>query len=493
MQGQESSAQRQRRQPGGLVWLLLALAVLTLYRAGVARHALPLYLDEAQYWVWSLTPDWGYYSKPPMVAWLIRLFSVFGDGELSVRMASLLLYPLSALLVHALGRRMFDARTATGAALLFISLPLVGFNSLFMTTDAPLMFFWGVASYALWNGLQRNRRTDWLLLGVAVGLGLLSKYSMALFAISVGLLLCLPHYRRHWRQRGLLGAAALALLIFLPNLWWNARTGFVSFRHTAEISQLGGALFHPARLAEFIGAQFACMGPIGFAFLLAALAAPAVWHDPKQGFLAALTLPFLGVIALQALLAKANANWAAPAYFAGSLLVAARLLAQGRLRWAVAAFVLNLALLSAFYHYRSLAGALGITLTRASDPYARVLGWPRAGQEVGRVLARYPHAHLATVERAEFALLHYYVRPHPVGMCIWNPAGERRNQFHLTADIAQARGASFIIATSHPMDAGAARAFEQWSALGQLSVPLYPDDALRLYLYRGERFRGYPP
>lgn len=493
MKEQESIVRRRQFQPGTLGWLLLALAALTVYRAGVAHHGLPLYLDEAQYWVWSRTPAWGYYSKPPMVAWVIRLFSALGDDELSVRMGSLLLHPLTALLVYALARHMFDARTAISAALLFISLPLVGFNSLFMTTDAPLFFFWGLATYALWNCLERSRWSDWLLLGIATGMGLLSKYSMTIFAASVAVVLCLPRYRRHWRSTGLYTAAAIALLIFLPNLWWNARMDFVSFRHTADISQLDRELFHPARLAEFIGAQFACMGPIGFVFLLTALGAPQVWRDPKLGFLAALTLPFLAAISLQALLARANANWAAPGYFAASLLVAARLVAQGRWRWWSAMILLNLALLSGFYHYRSLADALRIQLTRASDPYARVLGWPQAGQEISRILAQYPRAQLASRERGEFALLHYYVRPHPDRMCIWNPEGGRRNQFHLNADIRQARGASFIIATTHPMDATAARSFEQWAALGQVSVPLYPDYQLRLYLYKGERFLGYRP
>ncbi len=491
MQGQTISRRHNKPQAGAWAVLLLVLAALTLYRAAIAHHALPLYQDEAQYWVWSRMPDWGYYSKPPMVAWVIRLFSGLGDDELSVRMGSLLLHPLTALLVYALGLRMFDARTAIIAALLFISLPLVGFNSLFMTTDAPLFFFWGMAAYALWNCLDRNRWRDWLLLGIATGLGLLSKYSMALFAVSVVLALCLPHYRRHWRNPRLYAAAVFAFLIFLPNLWWNARMDFVSFRHTAEISQLDRDLFHPARLAEFAGAQFACMGPIAFAFLLMALATPSVWRDRRRGLLAALTLPFLTAISLQALLARANANWAAPAYFAGTLLVAAQLVAQQRQRWWIAMAVLNLALLSGFYHYHSITDALGIKLTRKNDPYSRLLGWPQAAGEVSRVLARHPEARLASLDRGEYALLRYYVRPHPDSMGIWNPDRKRQHHFHLSADIAQARGASFIIATTHPLDAGAARSFEQWEAIGPVSVPLYPDYQLRLYLYRGNCFRGY--
>lgn len=470
--------------------LLLGLLALTAYRAWVIHHtALPLYVDEAQYWMWSRELDWGYYSKPPVVAWVIRLFSPLGDGELAIRAGTLLLHALAAMLAGTLGRSMFDQDTGIKAALLLASMPLVGFNSLFMTTDAPLLFCWALAGWALWHALERNRRRDWLLLGCAAGLGLMSKYSMALLAPSVAVALCLPSYRRHWRNPRLLLAVLPALLLFLPNLWWNWRMDFVSFRHTAEISRLAEDLIHPAHLAEFIGAQALCLDPIGFAVLAGALSDRGMWRDRRCAVLAALTLPFLAVMSLQALLARANANWAAPACFGAAILVSARLRMRGRERWWLAALLLNLALLSLFYHYRSLAEAAGLPLTRARDPYARVLGWPQAGQGVKAVLARHPDARLVSRHRGEFALLDYYARPYADGARIWNPGQQRSNHFQLTADLAGERGANVIVATTEPLDA--ARSFERWRSLGQVTVPLYPGDPLRLYLYRGERFRGY--
>lgn len=476
--------------------LLSVLATLTLYRAWVIVHnQLPLFFDEAQYWIWSLDPDWGYYSKPPMVAWVIRLFAVLGDSELVIRLGTLLLHPLTALLVYALGTRMFGTGAALVAALVFISLPLVGFNSLFMTTDAPLFFFWGMAVFALWRSLDSNAWRDWLLLGAASGLGLQSKYSMVILAPSIFLLLCLPGYRAHWRNPRLYLAAALALLIFLPNVWWNARMDFVSFRHTAEISQLDRGLFHPAMLAGFAGAQFGCMGPVAFSLLLISLFSRSTWRDPKLGFLAAMTLPFFAFISVQALLAKANPNWAAPAYFAGALLVAARWRMHERDRRWIAGVVIgsNLAILSGFYHYRDIAAAAGVQLTRKTDPYARVRGWPQIGLAVRQALARNPDAKLAVATRDEFALLNYYVRPHPDHMRIWNPEGRRQNHFHLVADLRQDPGTNFIFATRNSLQDAPARAFERWTPLGTASVALYPDERLTLYLYRGDRFKGYRP
>lgn len=472
--------------------LLAVLTVLTLYRGLViVANQLPLYLDEAQYWVWSLNPAWGYYSKPPMVAWVIRLFSFTGDTAFAVKLGALILHPLTALVLFFLGRRMFDAKTALAAALLFISLPLVGFNSLFMTTDAPLFLFWGLSVYALWQAMQTNAWHDWLLLAVAAGLGLLSKYTMGVFAPSVVLLLCLPAYRQQWKNPRLYLAAVLALVIYLPNFFWNAQMDFVSFKHTAEISKLDQGLFHPGKWLEFTAGQLFTMGPLAFVALVAALFAPKVWRDPKLGYLAAMTLPFLGVISLQALLAKANVNWAAPTFFAGTLLVAAVWMRADRKRLWFTAIIINLVLLSAFYHYRVMAEAVGVTLTKKMDPYSRVRGWPELGQALSPILQANPDARLAVLDRGDFSLLSFYTRPRPKEMRIWNPEGRQQNHFHLVADMKNDKGSNFVFATQEPLAVEVSQRFDRCIEISQVKVPLYPDYSLKRHLTRCDNFMGY--
>lgn len=171
------------RQAGGMAILLLGLLVITAYRAWVvATGGLNLYVDEAQYWYWAQTLDWGYYSKPPMIAAIIAATtSVCGDSEFCVRAGSLLFYPLSTLTLFLLARRLFDARVALLAALLFITLPSVSLSSSLISTDVALFFFWTLALYAFVRALDSDAWGDWLLLGVALGLGMLSKYTMGVF------------------------------------------------------------------------------------------------------------------------------------------------------------------------------------------------------------------------------------------------------------------------------------------------------------------------
>ena len=72
---------------------LFALVITALRIVALIISPAELGPDEAQYWVWSRTPDFGYFSKPPMIAWVIGLTtSVFGNGEWAVRLGAPLLH-----------------------------------------------------------------------------------------------------------------------------------------------------------------------------------------------------------------------------------------------------------------------------------------------------------------------------------------------------------------------------------------------------------------
>ena len=92
--------------------LLIAVAVLTAYRfISVSALQLPLHYDEAQYLGWSLAPDFGYFSKPPMIAWVIGLArSVCGPSEACVRAPAALACALAALFAAAAARVMASAQ-----------------------------------------------------------------------------------------------------------------------------------------------------------------------------------------------------------------------------------------------------------------------------------------------------------------------------------------------------------------------------------------------
>ena len=313
-----------RRTTFLLLAIVLALRVLLL-----AVSPLNLYADEAQYWRWGETLDWGYYSKPPMIAWLIHaVTAVLGNSEWAVRLPAPFLHTAGAVFLFFLGRDMYGGRTGMLAALGYALMPAVILSSAVISTDGVLMPFWCAALYAFWR--LRAGTGGWASacgLGLALGAGLLSKYAMIYFVIGIVLTLLLDRDSRRalisWHG---LAALAIAAAIFAPHMAWNAAHDFETVSHTVDNANLGGDLLNPENALTFLVDQLGVFGPVSF---LALVFGVFLMRSQDQGlmgrdrWLLCFILPVLVIILCQAVLSRANANWAATAYPAASVLVAA--------------------------------------------------------------------------------------------------------------------------------------------------------------------------
>ncbi|MES2682200.1 MAG: glycosyltransferase family 39 protein [Pseudomonadota bacterium] len=478
--------------------LLLILLLGTLYRA-LALHwsGLNLYVDEAQYWTWAQALDWGYYSKPPVIAALIAATtSVFGDSELAVKSGALIVYPLSTLMLYALARRLFDARIAWWTAVSFFTLPGIAFSSLIISTDVPLFLCWTTALYTLHRAVNENDWAWWVALGIACGVGLLTKYTMGIFALSTLFWFAItPALRVQFRRPGPYLTAAVAALLFAPNLWWNHANGWPTFQHTADISNLEtGPGLHWDELQEFLSGQAAIMGPVLFIALLVLLArAGNWWRDERSRFLACFTLPFLLLISAQALLGRANANWAAMTYAAGTLWVVSWLLQAHRRGTVIAALVVNLTAMVAAYHYHAIAHILGRELTAKTDYYKRVQGWDVLGQKVSALLAEQANTLLLANERDTMSELRFYARPLSTGAVLWNPQHRVTNHYELVTKMEGQGGRNFLfVSRDKTLPEGMADSFLSVEQLPDLTVPVVPGWSLDYRVWRLYGFIGYP-
>ncbi len=492
--GESENARRDRNL------LILWLVVITAYRVYVARtHGLNLYVDEAQYWYWAQSLDWGYFSKPPMVAVAIWLPTQFcGDAEPCVRAAPLLLYPITTLVLYAIAYRYYGSRTALLAGVFFSTMPGVSLSSLIISTDVLLFLFWALAVLGLQRAIETDRWRDWLLVGIASGLGLETKYTMGVFGVCAVLYFALdPSQRRQlWNPR-IYVAAGVAGLIFLPNVLWNIAHDFPTIRHTAHIANLDSGSLNWDELGEFLGGQFAVFGPVLFALFLVVLGSGRRWaSDRRSLFLICSSLPFLVIISLQALLGRANANWAAPTYVAATVLVARYVTDQvrrpkARALVAAAAISCNVAAAVALYHFDTWATLFGVELSRSTDPLKRYRGWDRFGQEIAGILASHPGARLMAEERELLSELAYYVKPHPLDLVSWNPSGALRSHYDLVASLDSAAGDHFVYVTERDDIDDVRRAFGGVELLREVEVRVHDDWRLSAQVFFLTDFRGY--
>ena len=471
---------------------ILALTVFRLM--WLARDPYPLYGDEAQYWTWAQALDWGYYSKPPLIAWLIGVTTALvGDNEFGVRVASPVMHAVTALIIAEIGRRLYDARTGAWSGALYAALPAVSVSSMLISTDVPLLLFWAAGVLGLTRALDPGGRRWWIVVGVALGLGLLSKYPMALFVPAAALYLALsPRHRAVLGTRWPYLALALGLAIYAPNLIWNLDHDWLSYRHTGDNANLVDDLIHPLKLAEFIGSQFGVFGPIPFALLLFLVIARfgRLYRDERTWLLTAFALPPLAVVALEALMARAHANWAATTYVTATVLVAAWCCGLPRLRVLLPiALGVHLAAAGIMVGYHDLARFAGIELTRATDPFHRLRGWNYLGNAVAAQLAQHPGFVLMTDDRMLFAEMAFYVRPRPTQLA-WNWHDRPTNQYELTTDIVPYGNRPILYLTENPDPRDVAQHFRETQRVATITIPLYRDDARRYALFALQGFKG---
>lgn len=330
------------RQPGLTLTprlVLSGIALLTLWRVAMLwANRTDLWVDESQYWLWGQSFSFGAFSKPPLIGWLIGLVtSAAGDSTFGVRLAAPLLHGATAGVILVLARRLADDRVAGLAALVYVTMPAATLGSLLISTDTPMLLAIAVAFLLQHRLATAPHPGVAALLGLTLGLGFLSKHAM-LFAMAgmAGAALASADWRIARRDLGV--AAAVALAVIAPNLWWIASSGFVTLRHLAESGAARDPGLHPAGSLRFVAEQFAVVGPVAFAAFLAA--APRA-KGAMRGLAVAAGV-ILAIVVVQALAARALANWAVGFTVAGSILAATWL--APRPRWTAVSLAIGLAI-----------------------------------------------------------------------------------------------------------------------------------------------------
>ena len=240
-----------------------------------------------------------------------------------MRLSSPLLHSVTAYVIFRTARVLFDGRTGLWAAAIYLLMPALWLSSGIVSTDVPLLLCWAVALNA-WVHLREE--ASWLRamqLGLAVGLGILSKYAMLFFLPALGLAFLFdPDTRRGLNTIKGYTAGLLTLGVVTPNIYWNINHDFATLTHTAANANWDlGSLINPGELFSFWSDQLAVFGPVTLVLMLmATLAAFRKKLDKPSLWLAAFTLSPLIIISAEAFLARANANWAVTAYVAAPTL-----------------------------------------------------------------------------------------------------------------------------------------------------------------------------
>lgn len=367
------------------------------------HNSLKLAMDEAYYWYWAKNLEWSYFDHPPLIAYTIAFFTkIGGDTEFFVRLGAWFLTLGTAALNFLTVQTLFpnDKELPWQVLLIYHLTLLLAACALIFTPDTLLIFFWSLAVYSGAKLITENKSSWWYLGGIALGFGLLSKYSMILIAPCQFIFLILSQRHRHWlKHPAPYLSFLLGLFIFLPVIYWNSQHSWLSF-----LFQLGQGFANEATknpsldLLKYIAGQAGIMTPLLFIMF--------TWYSMKGGidgfkqqnnqllYLFMLSWPiliFFGISSTRGELAEAN--WAAPAYVTGIPLMWVMYRSSFSKSKHHRAFAITsigvAALISLLVHLHINTGVLPIS--PQNDPFFQLHSWQNLGEKVDQVIQDNPH------------------------------------------------------------------------------------------------------
>jgi hypothetical protein len=292
------------------------LLILMIFHSGIGLGP-----DEAQYWTWSQSLDWGYYSKPPGIAWEIALGTkLFGNTEFGVRALPLLIgFTLPWIIYWMAYRCNLKPKACFWAAVCMALSPMGILASFLAITDGGMIIFWSIACAYLAGKIEKQQTPNYLLIGCFILLGALFKWPIYLLWIVILVSLMFFTFLQSWHIVLGIGVSLLALL---PSIYWNATHEWATFRHV--LATLAGGHAKPkegailsGNLLEFLGAQAVLVSPILFVFLVIAwkkLSSKKKEIPKGVFFCGGISFVIIVIGAMLAFFMKMQGNWLIFAY-----------------------------------------------------------------------------------------------------------------------------------------------------------------------------------
>jgi 4-amino-4-deoxy-L-arabinose transferase-like glycosyltransferase len=470
---------------------------LTILRAMFAI-VIPPTPEEAYHWAFGVRLDWSYYDHPGMIAWSIALGrALFGDVPFAIRFVPLFFASGTAALLARLATKLYGDRAALWAVLLLTIQPVTFITAASGYPDSPMLFFWALTMSLVWEALESGRGIFWIPAGAALGLGMISKYTIVFFGVSMVFYLLTSKRDRRWLATPWpYLAAILALVVFTPVTWWNAHHDWASIRFQGRERFHSANEFNPIAFAKFLGMQWG--GVVPFTLPLAAM---AVWRTarssrPEEKYLFWCFAPMMAFFAAVSWRMPTHMLWPLPAWL-GITVIMAGMISEAADRvskfyaragsWIAGASLVLL-----------LFGLLHMAVFFPQIPMPSAIhGWPVVAERVKQLRAELPEGSFILGLGRKYnttALLAWHLRA-PFDVTGETPLGESSNQYDLWTDLKKldGRDAAVLLETwrgSETQKKRLAKAFRSVEPAGDLVVPLPGGAPLRFTLYRA---RGYIP
>jgi 4-amino-4-deoxy-L-arabinose transferase-like glycosyltransferase len=340
---------------------------------------LPLYLDEAYYWLWSKHLDIGYLDHPFVIAVMIKIATLFGDTIFDIRLVSVFCFSVASVFIYFSAKRAFGYETAIVSLVIFLASPAATMGFTITSPDSPLIMFWSMALYFSYRAIFEQKRLFFILAGSCIGLALSSKYTAILFLGFIALFYLIR------RPKELLGAnpwlaVVFATVFFAPTIYWNYTHEWASFAFQFNHGTNSSFKIDWHHFFEFFGGLFLLFSPIFFGYFLFLVSKFRSWFfDDKLLFFALSGIFVLLFFLYKGLFLKMQLNWVAPAFVSLTIFVAKMLVESGAKKIVLTGVAISL-LMTMLIRFPTTFGLKG-----EKNFHSRIYGYKELGDEVERV------------------------------------------------------------------------------------------------------------
>ena len=388
--------------------ILISITCLRIY--SLYTSPIELSVDEAQYWDWSRNIEFGYFTKPPIIAWVIALSTtIFGNEEWAVRLCSPLIHLFIAIVLWGTSYIAFGAKAGRIAALIWIFTPAASLGSFVISTDTPLLLFWSFCIFFMFKLFKNQSIVTAILVGMSLGLAFLSKYAALYFLIFLILWWLIYDRSKNLSIKNLFIIIITSILIASGNIYWNYINDFVTVSHTVSNADLSEIILNYKNVVDFLSSQLVVFGPI-LLLLYIFLSFDVFFKKGNISFLAFLSLPIIILITVQSFLKISNPNWAITAYVAATIILSAYVVVQKYIfirAFFKIGFLINF-ILSIFILKVTLTGNFS-PLELKSDPLRKTLGFEKISKKIESNFKTNQISSIVFETRGDISRFNYYL------------------------------------------------------------------------------------
>ena len=398
-----------------VLFILISITILRIYSLYVSP--IELSVDEAQYWHWSRNIDFGYFTKPPLIAWLIGFSTfIFGNEEWAVRLSAPITHLFISVVLWGTAKYAFGTNSGKIAALIWIFTPAASLGGFIISTDTPLLLFWSFSLLFLLISLKQNSSFTSLFVGIFLGFAFLSKYAALYFLIFFIIWWLIYDRSTFLGIKNILIIFFTSFLIASTNLYWNYLNDFATVSHTISNANLSVITLNYSNVIDFLSSQFLVFGPLLFLLYLLVIM-DSFFKDQEITLFALISFPIIILITVQSFLKIANANWAVTAYVGAALLISyyANVTRSAVfkisvylglfLNIAISAYILTITINGSFY-----------PLNLKSNPLRKNLGFETLAAKIHDTFKKEKVSKIIFEKRGDISRFNYYLNRHDNNM-----------------------------------------------------------------------------